>query len=286
MDLIVLSAGFLALFFASITDFRTREVPDLLSYGFLLFSVASGLLKGLVLGSWQPVLAMLAGLAVLGGLGLLLLYSGQWGGADMKLLAALGALFGLWPGQYDALLFLVLLLFAGALYGIGYTLVLAVVHWRSFRPVLREQLDRTGVRWLRRIVLIVCFALLLVALVARGLLPSLVGFVVLLYVFFWLWVVVRAVESGLLTKEYKVSELTEGDWVTHDVVVKGRTVYTRSDLGITQKDIAALRRAKVKHVTVKEGIPFVPSFLAAFILLWFIKPVLLDLVARLATLFV
>lgn len=281
MDYVVFSAGFLALFFASVTDFRSREVPDLLSYGFLSFSIAYGLLKAWVLGSWQPVLAMLSGLVVLGGLGLLLLYGGQWGGADMKLLAALGALFGLWVGQYDALLFLVLLLFTGAAYGIVYTLALAAAHREAFVSALREQLVLPRVRWARRITLAACFLILLLVFIVRT--TPLLLFAVLLYLFFWLWVTVRVVENELLTKEYAVAQLTEGDWVTHDVVVHGKTVYKKSELGVTKKDIAALRRAKVKRVMVKEGIPFVPSFLAAFILLWFVKPVLVSLLMRLAT---
>ncbi len=275
-DPLVLAVGFLALFFASVTDFRTREVPDVLSYGFLSFSIAYGFLKGLILGSWQPVLAMLTGLLVLGGLGLALLYSGQWGGADMKLLAGLGALFGLWWGQYDALFFLVLLLFAGAVYGIVYTLVLAVIHRAVFRSAFRKQFSR--VRWLHHVVLVLSVLLLL----PRD--AVLAAFALLLYSFFWLWIVIRVVEQGVLVKEYPVAQLTEGDWVTHDVIVDGKCIYRRSELGVTKKDIAALRRAKVQRVTVKEGVPFVPSFLAAFILLWFVKPVLWSFLSRLALL--
>ncbi|PIO05594.1 hypothetical protein COT47_04145, partial [Candidatus Woesearchaeota archaeon CG08_land_8_20_14_0_20_43_7] len=37
------------------------------------------------------------------------------------------------------------------------------------------------------------------------------------------------------------------------------------DLGIEKKQIAILLKHKVKKVLVREGIPFVPSFLIAFI---------------------
>jgi len=46
------------------------------------------------------------------------------------------------------------------------------------------------------------------------------------------------------------------------------------DLGITNQQIALLKQHGIKHVVVKEGIPFVPSFLIAYVALWFVLPLL------------
>jgi prepilin signal peptidase PulO-like enzyme (type II secretory pathway) len=56
MDWVAIAVGFLFLLYASIHDFRTREVPDLVSYGFILFAVSYGVGKAMLLSSWQPML--------------------------------------------------------------------------------------------------------------------------------------------------------------------------------------------------------------------------------------
>ncbi|GIU69536.1 MAG: hypothetical protein KatS3mg002_0772 [Candidatus Woesearchaeota archaeon] len=38
------------------------------------------------------------------------------------------------------------------------------------------------------------------------------------------------------------------------------------DLGISKEQIELLKKSKIKKVLVKEGIPFIPAFLIAFIL--------------------
>ena len=62
-----------------------------------------------------------------------------------------------------------------------------------------------------------------------------------------------------------VNKLVEGDWVLEEVKV-GKKVLVAAKYGITKEQIAELKKAKVKRVLVKEGIPFVPSFLLAYIL--------------------
>ena len=67
-----------------------------------------------------------------------------------------------------------------------------------------------------------------------------------------------------------VKKLTEGDWIAKDVVVKGKKICGPKDLGISRKQISRLSKLNIKKVLVKYGMPFVPSFLLAFIitLLW------------------
>lgn len=275
MDWIVVTSGLLALIIASISDLKTREVPDLLSYGFLIFAIGYGLLRGLAAASWMPVLQMLVGGLVLGAIGMLLYYSGQWGGADTKLVAGVGALLGLWLGHYDAALFLLLTILAGALYGLGFTIFLAIRDRNRFMGAMRRKLRTRRTMMLRRVVLTLCVLMLLALLLLpqQIVLPMLV-IVVILYAFFYLWVFVETVEKETLIKEYTVDRLTEGDWIWKEVKVKGETICGPKDYGITREQIARLKTLGVTHVTVKEGIPFVPSFLVGFILLWIVLPLL------------
>ena len=99
MDPVPFVIGLLFLAAASWHDLRTREVPDLLSYGLIVFAAAYGTLKAILLWNWQPFLAMAAGELAMLLLGLLMFYGGQWGGADSKLLIGMGGLYGLWLGE-------------------------------------------------------------------------------------------------------------------------------------------------------------------------------------------
>ena len=84
---------------------------------------------------------------------------------------------------------------------------------------------------------------------------------------------VKAVEKACMLKRVKPSELTEGDWIAKDVIVKNKRICGPKDLGIEKAQIRQLIRLKIKSVIIKVGIPFVPSFLLAFVLtLWIGNP--------------
>lgn len=282
MDIIAFVAGLLFLAAASVQDFLTREVADIVSYGLLLFAIAYGVSVAVLAGSWTPFLRMLFGLAAMSAIGAGLFYAGHWGGADAKLLAGLGALFGLGYGSYDLLLFLAVTLLLGAVYGLLYAIALAVVHRKRFVAEFRRRIREPRIHRLRIAVIAACFllltALIFVPAAAR---LTLAFLIVLIYGIFYLWLFIRVVETSILTKEYPVGKLTEGDWIVKDVVVKGKRVCGPKDLGINDEQIATLKRLKVKSVTVKEGIPFVPSFLFGFIAVCVLEPVLGRLVVGL-----
>jgi len=260
--------GLLFLSVAATEDFLTREVADTLSLGLLLFALAYGFGESLLTGNWHPALGMLVGFGAMLALALILSLTGQWGDADSKLLLGIGALLGIGWQWWELPAFLLLLLFVGAAYGIGYTLVLAARHRKVFRKEFTTLLRKPRIHRLRLLVIALCFLLVALALFLQGEVRwFFVFFLVLLYSLFYLWIIVKTVENAILLKRYPVGKLTEGDWVQEKVVVKGRTIYTPGGRGITDEQIARLRRAKVRRVLVKEGIPFVPSFLFAWLLL-------------------
>jgi hypothetical protein len=86
---------------------------------------------------------------------------------------------------------------------------------------------------------------------------------------FYLWIFAKAVEKSCMYKLVEPSRLTEGDWIVNDIYVGKKYVAGPKDLGISKAQIKKLvdfyKKGKVRKILVKEGIPFVPSFLAAFI---------------------
>jgi len=75
----------------------------------------------------------------------------------------------------------------------------------------------------------------------------------------------KGVEACCMFKKVKVKDLTEGDWIQGDIK-KGRKIILKyKRLGVDLKDIRKLKRNKIRKVTVKEGVPFLPAFLIAYI---------------------
>jgi len=83
--------------------------------------------------------------------------------------------------------------------------------------------------------------------------------------FFYLSLVIKSIERSVLFADIPVNKLTEGDWIIDKIKLKNGELYKPSKTGISLEDIALLKKNNVKFARVKEGIPFLPSFLIAYI---------------------
>jgi hypothetical protein len=176
-----------------------------------------------------------------------------------------GAIIGAWQGNWRLLEFLVLLIALGAIYGALYTLGLALRHRAKFLASFKHIIRTPKVHRVRIALVVTGIAIVALAILAHGMTRVLLGALLLaLYALTYAWIAITAVEQGILLKEYAAGKLTEGDWLAHDVRARGKLIAPKRAIGLTKEDIAAIRRAKVRRVLVREGIPFVPSFLFAF----------------------
>ncbi len=112
---------------AGIMDFKTTNVPDPLIYAFVGSGIALHLIESLYTGLFDSFFLSLE----IGGLfllfGLFMYYSGQWGGADSGILAAIGFLLPTASVQTFfpfPLSFFINLTFVGAIYSVIYVLYL------------------------------------------------------------------------------------------------------------------------------------------------------------------
>jgi len=264
IELVLAGLVLLVLLVASYTDLRTKEVPDWLSYGFIIAALG---IRGLfsLQDGWQIIVSGLLGFAGFYLLALLFYYSHQWGGGDSKLLMGMGAALGVsYPfsnASFTSLWFLLLLLFAGAVYGMIWLGVLAIKRRNCLYPELRSLLNNH-----KNIHLSVGFGSL-VFLGAGFLVHSLLFVVVLLAALYYVLIFLVAVQSCCFISEKDTKTLTEGDWLAEDVVIKGKKLFSKKTL--SQQDIDKLHQHKISSVLIKEGIPFVPSFLIAYIILLF-----------------
>ena len=257
----------LALAIGSYTDLRTREVPDWLSHGTIYFGFALNAILSIVYLDWHFIVYSVLGFALCFLLGLGMYKLGQWGGGDTKVIMGVGALVGLNPSTLLIITFLVNTILVGAVYGIGWSLFVALRNWKSFWKEYRQFTKTPAIIKVRLLLyVVVIFGLLTAFLWFPQNRIMIIGAIAIIFFLTHFWIMIKVVEKACMIKEVNPSVLTEGDWIAEDVKVKGEVITGPGDLGVSLEQIAKLKKIGVRKVKVKYGIPFVPSFLIAFIL--------------------
>ncbi|HLD15513.1 MAG TPA: A24 family peptidase [Candidatus Nanoarchaeia archaeon] len=274
-DILLVSIGFLGLFIASWIDLKIREVPDFISYSMIFSGFIIRLIHALVYSDWYYFVDGLVGFAIMFIFANMMYYGRQWGGGDSKLLMGLGILFATKPYFIQTkMIFLVYLLInilvIGALYGIIWSIVLALKHRHAFMKESRKLFSEKSIK--RKLVMFTFFAVVVFSFFLATFsskLRILLGFLtILVAVYPYFYVLIKAVENVCMYKEISVSKLTEGDWIVNKTLKKK---YNISEIGIEKAQIELIKKSKLKSVTVKEGIPFVPCFFLGFIISIFLS---------------
>ncbi len=291
LTLFIFLICFLGLVLGSITDLKKREVPDLLNFGLIVLGFGIASITSLVFWSTTSILSALLGFAVCFFVSCIMFYTGQWGGGDAKMLMAIGALVGIPfsllrsflsllfsnPSSItlqdipSLFLFLVMVIFFGGIFGFSWLLVLIVRHWHQFVSAYLSALEERHSRRRRYILYASLLVLFGIALFVPDFSLQILSAVsaLLLFLLYHSFLIIKVVEQIAFVKRIPVSHVTEGDWVAVDVIVDGKTIVSKKDLGITREQLMELhqlaRQGKITSVLVKYGIPFVPSFLIAFV---------------------
>jgi len=265
MDLLFVIAS-VWLVAASITDLKKREVSDWLSFSLIAIAICIRALQSIIQWDIRPIAICILGMAIFFLLSNILYYTKVFAGGDAKLLIGLGAIM-------PSIAFLSNILVVGSIYGILFSIWLAIANWKKV-------LLQAGKINLRRELAVFLFLLLL----------ALAGLIADIGILLWLAlsviflqamrIFVSATEKVALIKKVSPEDLTEGDWLFHDVRIRNHII--KSDFsGLTKKDISMIRKSK-KKVWIKYGIPFVPVFLIAFISTEFLGNMLVWSVEKLA----
>ncbi len=276
IDIILIIVGFIGLIIASITDIKTREVPDWLSYSLIIIGLILRLFHSLIYNEWLFLIQGLIGFASFFIIANLMYYTKQWGGGDSKLLMGLGVLFATYPKillnyfqpnlTFPFLLILwVNILIIGAFYGLIYATVLAIKNRKSLLIKLKKLFKKKESKKLITISLIIAFLFFISTFLIKDEIISLLllalGIFAIFFPFFWLFT--KSIEDVCMYHSKKPTDLVEGDWIANKDL---RDKFKISNLGIEKKQINLLIKLKIKKVLVKEGIPFVPSILIALII--------------------
>lgn len=255
------------LLISTITDIKYREVPDWLSYAAIAAGFGSRFIWGAYSWDYHPILDGAVGFSVFFILACALYYLGQWGGGDSKLLMAIGVCLGLnLDMNHIILAFVINAVWLGGLYGLFWSVYLALKNWIKFKAEYAHQLKQHKfVRFIPLAVLLTIVILSFVLDISPVLEAMLIFLVLIVPLMFYVSVFVRVVELVAMRKLVSPNEITEGDWVVNDIVVNKKHLAGPKDLGISLKQIAELKKYHIRRVLIKVGIPFVPALLLAYL---------------------
>jgi len=278
IEVLLITLTLIVLTIASITDIRTKEVPDWLSYAFLASVIFLKILDVLLFHNFKSFLLGMLGFAIFFAIGNFMYYTRQWGGGDAKLLMGMGVALNPYPSlllsyttpnlNIPFLLIIVLnILIIGAVYGIIAALFLALKHRDKVKKEIYTIL-KTNRKSQVLLLIISALFLILSLIITKDPFLRMVSLVLIAFFicFMYLLVFIRAVEQGTMYKNLSTKKLAEGDWIVHPILLKKKLIYSPKSLGVTKKQILLIQKARIKSVLVKEGIPFIPPFLIATIL--------------------
>jgi Flp pilus assembly protein protease CpaA len=258
---------FFGVIIACFQDLKRREVDNWLN----LFLGASGLVyilyRAIFEGSLNLVVYSAASFAIMFVAMNVFYYGKVFAGGDAKLLFAMSPLFvelGMAALLRNVGVFLVLLMFSGSIYGLFYSGIVYSKHRKESNREMKRLYHKV---WFLKPLLLVGLLFSIGGGVSYlfnfnlWLMPVLAG--ALIFLFPILYLFSKSLEKVTMIREVSGWGLREGDWLVHDVRVKGKIIKSSWD-GLSKEDLALLRDKK--KVKIKEGLPFVPAFLIALIL--------------------
>jgi Flp pilus assembly protein protease CpaA len=259
---------FIGIVVAGLQDLRRKEVDNWLNLFLLVASFAFVFYRAIFEGDGSIIIRAGFSLVVMFVLMNVFYYGRVFAGGDAKLLFAMTVFFvGVTFNEtlINIGVFVALLMVSGSVYGLFYSLAL---YFRDVRKVNKEMGKMVKGRWW---------------MAGTGVIVFLIGF--FNWVFFivgafgllsmGLYVFAKGLEVVSMVKVVSGKELREGDWLVEDAKIGEKVIEANWD-GLSLDDIELLKSKK--KVKIKEGLPFVPAFLIAFLGYVFLREWILGLV--------
>lgn len=251
--------------FAVIQDLRTREVSNWLNFSLIVFAIGFRFFYSLFSSplDFSFFYSGLIGLGIFFVLGNLFYYSRVFGGGDAKLLISLGAILPLNLSFQENIWtfteFLLIFLFVGSVYGLCWSVYLAVKNSKKFKKEF--------------LILIKENKLIVIGSSLVGLLICFFGFLDIIFMLLGIFIIfisylyffAKSIDSCCMTIEVSSKKLREGDLLFKDLKF-GKKIIKADWEGVSLKDIKFISK-HFKNVKIKQGIPFVPVFFISFLIL-------------------
>ena len=236
-----------ALIISTLVDLKTFEIPDFLTYFLIIFGIGAHVL--LSLNSNFEISTLFISLGIATAFGLMMYYTGQWGGGDSKLLIGMSAMLPSYTlnAPYPFIVsFIVNLMIAGGIYS---TLFLIK------ESIFNSEKINSKLPFLKYMALI-SLILLLSKFYILG-----AAFAVMMIL-----ILAMHVQNNFFVKKILPKNLVEGDWVLDELTYHGKLIFKPKKTGVSKADVILIKKYFKKSINFKSGLAFGPAFLIAFLL--------------------
>jgi Flp pilus assembly protein protease CpaA len=265
---VMILLGLIWIVVAVFQDLKKREIANWLNFSLVIFALGFRFFYSLFeADSFNLFYQGVIGFGIFWALGNLLYYGKMFAGGDAKLMMSLGAILPFY-GSFSAnleifILFFMLFLFSGAIYGL-FSMSYYVI--RDFK-IFRKKFSK---RFYGRKYFNFLFLILGIIFMVFGFYETVLFYLgIFIFVIPLLYISAKVVDDNFMVKKVKPNKLTEGDWLYKDLKIGGKIVKANWN-GLSKKEIDLIKKSK-KDVLIKYGVPFAPAFLVSYsILIYFV----------------
>lgn len=249
--------------FAVVSDLRTKEIPNWLSFSLIIFALGIRLFYSIFNDmNFSFFIQGVFGLAVFFVLANLLYYVKFFAGGDAKLMIALGPILPFSTGFLSNTnlfsTFFFIFLMTGAAYGLIMVFRLSIKRFSKIKREFSKQIKLNK----KKIIISLIFGIIL--MLSGYWYSSLFIFGIWIFLMPYLLIYAKSVDECCMVERIQTSKLTEGDWLYGDIK-SGRDVVKAKWEGLSMKEIKLLRK-RSRFVTIRTGIQFSPVFLISFLI--------------------
>jgi Flp pilus assembly protein protease CpaA len=264
-NIFLIICALLWMIFAIIEDFRRREVENWWSFSFIIFILAFKAFISIEKSNYGYFLWALIGFAAGFIISNAFYYGRMFAGGDAKFLMAFFTLLPLslsWQTNLMIIiLFVFLLIMAGGVYGLIYSLILILFNFKTFSKSYIKQFKKY-----QNLILIISLLMVFLGIILI-ILHQLIFILLCLLIFIapYLLLSAKAIEESCMNRLVDVKDLTVGDWLVKSIKIQNKTIKPYWE-GLSEKELALIKKNYRQKVLVKYGLPFTPAFFIAFIL--------------------
>jgi prepilin signal peptidase PulO-like enzyme (type II secretory pathway) len=237
----------IALIISTFVDLKTFEIPDAITHFLILFGIGAHVLLSLNDAFLISNLFISLGIATI--FGLIMYYTGQWGGGDTKLLIGISAMLPSYilNAPYPFIVsFIVNLMIAGGIYS-----TLFLIH----KSVINSKKIDSDLPFMKYMLILSVFFIFGKIYILGASLMILMILILAIHV-----------QNKFFVKKIGVNSLVEGDWVLDEIKYRGKFIFRPKKTGVSKKDILIIQKYCKKPLNIKTGVAFGPAFLIAFLL--------------------
>jgi len=259
---------------ACFQDLKRREVDNWLNLFLIFSSLAFVFFTSIFNQDKTLIVFACCSMIILFVLSNLFYYGRIFSGGDAKLLFAMFAFFAglsFFETFFNILIFLIFLFVGGAIWGSLFSLYLFLKNPKKTISQFKKEVRGPCIK----IKYFLAFGILFLILGYFNYLFLFISFILIVFPF--IFALAQSIEKVSMVREINAKNLREGDWIVDEVKIKNKKIMPNWE-GLTSNDLVLLKKLN-KKVKIKEGIPFVPSFLIAIIFYELLKDKILVLLS-------